>query len=411
MTKPIHVWFEEAVEDGADVRRLIFEGAQGRPGPRFDVWWRVPGVSGLPVPPVLDSLVAGHLLWAAGLGQDLVVHGTISRGGMYNLGQLLEMRQRLSPERYPRVIELIPDAVSSPAPEGDPGRAIAALSAGLDSTFTVVRHARRLAGEASFRLDGLVMVHGFDAKLDQPDRFDAMRRRVEPLARWLELPLYTVVTNSKQRGGSMAWPHSAIPLTAAALSLFSGRCGVGLVSAAAPDGTPRFAVSHPGVLDALVSNDFFHVVTDGGGFGRTDKIEALLPFPHAIQGIKVCWEGADPAKNCGRCQKCVMTRLNFLAAGMRDPPCFDTPLSLDHIAGLALPTLSSAKDLFRMCWNEMRQRGCTGPEMKLLERRLRCVPPDRSLLDFLRTKPWGAAAAARRLPPSRAGATRESNAP
>lgn len=386
MKKPIHVWFEEGVEAGASVRRLVFEGAEGRRKPRFDVWWRVPGVTGLPSPPVLDSLLAGHLLWAAKLGQNLVVHGPISRGGLFNLGQLLEIRRCLSPQLYPRPIELIPETVSSPRPEGDPGLAIAALSAGLDSTFTVVRHARRLAGEASCRLGGVVMVHGFDVKLDRADQFAAMRQRVEPLARWLDLPLFTVVTNSKQAGGSSVWPHSAIPLTAAALSLFSGRCGVGLVSGAAPHGSPRFGVSHPAVLDALVSNDSFHVVTDGGALGRTDKIEALLPFPDVIKGIKVCWEGSDPSRNCGRCQKCVMTRLNFLAAGMPNPPCFDSPLSLEQIAVLPLPDLSAARDLFRTCWNELRQRGCTGPEVALLERRLRRVPPDRSLLAFLRRR-------------------------
>ncbi len=174
MKKPIHVWFEEGVEAGASVRRLVFEGAEGRRKPRFDVWWRVPGVTGLPSPPVLDSLLAGHLLWAAKLGQNLVVHGPISRGGLFNLGQLLEMRRGLSPQRYPRPIELIPETVSSPRPEGDPGLAIAALSAGLDSTFTVVRHARRLAGEASYRLGGVVIVHGFDVKLDRADQFAAI---------------------------------------------------------------------------------------------------------------------------------------------------------------------------------------------------------------------------------------------
>src|SRR6185369_11158763 len=97
----------------------------------------------------------------------------------------------------------------------------------------------------------------------------------------------TVVTNSREYGGR-AWPQSAIPLTAGALALFSGRASIGLVSSGAPYGTPRFGATHPPVLDALSSNDFFRVVTDGGGFGRTDKIEALLPFPEVLAGIKVC---------------------------------------------------------------------------------------------------------------------------
>jgi hypothetical protein len=382
--RPIHVWFEAGVEDGADVRRLIFEGVKSRAGNRTEVWWRVPGVTGLQLPPVLDSFLCGHLLWAAMRGQDLIVHGPVSRGGLYNMGQLLELRRALSPGQYPRTIELIPDAVvEAPRPVSDTGEAIAAFSGGLDSTFTAVRHQRRLAGDASYRLAGLVLVHGFDAPLARPDLFAEMRRRAEPLARWLDLPLYTVVTNSKENGGVMAWPQSAIPLTGAALAQFSGRYGVGLVSAGAPHGSPRFGISHPAVLDALVSNEFFQVVTDGGGFGRADKIEALLPFPVAIERIKTCWEGDDPSRNCGSCQKCVMTRLNFLAAGVPDPPCFDTPLELAQISGLSLPSMSAARDLFRTCWNEFEGRGSTGPAVDLLERRLRRVPPDRSLAAFL----------------------------
>ena len=76
------------------------------------------------------------------------------------------------------------------------------------------------------------------------------------------------------------------------------------------------------------------VVTDGSGFGRTDKVEMLAPYPAVLAAIKVCWEGDDPGKNCGVCEKCVMTRLNFLAAGIRNAPCFDTPLTPELIANL-----------------------------------------------------------------------------
>ena len=376
MTRPIHVWFEDGVEKGAQVRRLIFEGHEGAGNSRAETWWRIPGVTGLSVPPVLDSFVNGHVLWAARCGQDLLVHGPMSHGGLYNMGQLIEIRHVLSPDMYPRRISVIPDqvvAVSRPA--DDPGLAMAAFSGGLDSTFTAVRHARRLVGATAFRLAGLVMVHGFDTPIDRPDQFDEMRRRVEPLARWLELPLYTVATNAQLTGGR-AWPQAAIPLTASALAQFSGRCAVGVVSAGAPHGIPRFGIAHGPALDALSSNDFFQVVTDGGGFGRADKIEALSRFPQAIATIKVCWEGPDPARNCGYCQKCVMTRLNFLAAGLPDPPCFETPLEVAHVARLDLRSLHDARDLFRLCWNELERRGRTGPAVDLLRRRLARVPPN-----------------------------------
>jgi hypothetical protein len=46
----------------------------------------------------------------------------------------------------------------------------------------------------------------------------------------------------------------------------------------------------------------------------------------AMEAVKVCWEGQDASKNCGRCEKCIRTQLNFLAVGVSRPPCFQGPL-------------------------------------------------------------------------------------
>jgi hypothetical protein len=374
MAQPVHIWFEESQEHGDVVRRLVCEGLIGAE-PRIEMWWRILGVSSIPTPPVLDSLMGGPLLWAAMSNQDIVVHGAVSYGGLYNLTQLIEIRHRLSPERYPRRIEVRADTIRDVARDDlEPSSAIAALSGGLDSTFTVVRHGLGLAGEATIPIKAIVMIHGFDASLDRDDLFDAMRRRAEPTLNLLDVPFYVVRTNSKLDGRT--WPHSAIPLTVSALSHFGHLAPIALVSSGAPYGIPRFGISHPTAVEALASGDWFRVVTDGSGFGRTEKVEALANYAAVISAIKVCWEGDDPSKNCGRCEKCVMTRLNFLAAGIRDAPCFDTPLTPDLIENLHMATTNSVRDLFRTCWNELEARNCRGPEVEILRRRLSRVPPD-----------------------------------
>jgi hypothetical protein len=375
MSQPVQIWFEEGQEDGEVVRRLVCEGVVGPGAPRLDLWWRVPGIASLPTPPVLDSLLGGPLLWAAMSGQDVVVHGPVSAGGLYNLTQLIEFRQRLSPERYPRVIEVRPDSILEVARDAhELSKAIAALSGGLDSTFTAVRHGLGLAGEATIPIEAMVMIHGFDASLDRMDQFDAMRRRAEPTIKLLDVPFHVVRTNSKL--GGRTWPHSAIPLTVSALSHFGHLAPIALVSSGAPYGIPRFGISHPTAVEALASGDWFRVVTDGSGFGRAEKVEMLRPYPAVLAAIKVCWEGDDPGKNCGVCEKCVVTRLNFLAAGIRDAPCFDTPLTPELIAGPSMLSLNAAREFFRTCWKEFEARNCSGPEVDLLRRRLSRVPPD-----------------------------------
>lgn len=374
---PIHVWFEEGVEAGAPVRRLIFEGVRDGAGSRCETWWRFPGESTLAALPALDPLVGAHLLSAAQLNQDLVVHGPLSAGGLRHLRQLMELRRALSPDRYPRCVEIVPErVVDGLQPIGPPNRAVAAFSGGLDSTFTVGRHAHRLVGERAFELAGLVMVFGFDAPLSREDRFDAMARRAEPAARALGLPIRRVISNAMQWGGR-AWPQSAMPLFVSVLAQFHGTASVGLVSAGAPYGLPRFAsISHAPFLDQYSSCDYFRLVTDGGGFNRAQKIDALKSYPELLAGLKVCWQGPDPARNCGVCPKCVLTRLDFLAAGIPDPPCFDSPLTAELIERMPLQSMQKARDLFRFAWAELSERGVGGPAVAALRRRLSRVPPD-----------------------------------
>ena len=273
------------------------------------------------------------------------------------------------------MIELRPDSVIEVGRNPDePSKAIAALSGGLDSTFTAVRHGLGLAGEATIPIAAIVMVHGFDAPLDRPDQFDAMRRRAEPTIKLVGAPFFIVRTNSKLN--SRTWPQSAIPLTVAALSHLGHMAPIAMVSSGAPYGIPRFSVSHPTAVEALSSGDWLRVVTDGSGFERAEKVEILSQYPAVLPSIKVCWAGDDPGKNCGVCEKCVMTRLNFLAAGIRDAPCFDTPLTLDMIAKLPMPSVNAARDLFRTCWKDFEVRNSSGPEVDLLRKRLSRVPPD-----------------------------------
>ena len=76
------------------------------------------------------------------------------------------------------------------------------------------------------------------------------------------------------------------------------------------------------MLDALASNEYFRIVTGGGGFGRTDKVEMLAPFPPVLAALKVC----------------------FVAAGLPDPPCFAEPLTPAHIEALRLPSRPRPRD-------------------------------------------------------------------
>lgn len=374
----IHVWFEASGHEGGSEHRLVLENLPSMLGsPRQNVFWRAVGCPGLDLPPVVDSYVCGLALVASHSGRDLVVHGPMSRVGLYNLGQLVSIRHALNPWRFGRHSEVrVEKVVDIHRAGSDAGSAVCAVSGGLDSTFTLIRHAMKLDGPASIPISAAVMVHGFDAKLDQADRFALMRERAMPIARRAGVPLLTVVTDIRKLDDA-CWPESAIPLTANALAMFSSQNAYGMVSAGAPYNILRMGLSHPPIFDSLASNGWFTVITDGGSFGRADKFEMLKAYPDVIDAIKVCWEGPDPARNCGTCKKCVLTRLNLLTAGINDARCFDTPLDETMIRRLQWRDVYEARDFFTLCWNEMLLRDTKGPMVNALRRRLAITPPRR----------------------------------
>lgn len=85
------------------------------------------------------------------------------------------------------------------------------------------------------------------------------------------------------------------------------------------------------VTDRLLSGGSLHVIRDGAAFSRVAKVAFLSAFPAALLSLKVCWQGEDQGRNCGACEKCVRTLLNFLVAGISNPPGFDAPLDLRRI--------------------------------------------------------------------------------
>jgi hypothetical protein len=102
------------------------------------------------------------------------------------------------------------------------------------------------------------------------------------------------------------------------------------------------------VFDNLTSNDWFAVETHGAGYRRTEKARAILPFPEVVRALKVCIDLRRAEDNCGRCWKCLVTRINFLAAGEPNPACFDAPLTAAEID--AFPVTRLDRNLAVLAW-------------------------------------------------------------
>jgi hypothetical protein len=110
-------------------------------------------------------------------------------------------------------------------------------------------------------------------------------------------------------------------------------------------------------------------VHDGAGYSRTEKAEVLQRFPFVVEGLKVCWEGRDPDKNCGRCEKCLRTRLNFAASGCNDPPCFSGTFETKMLAELLARTTEQVAELESVV-SFVQRRRLSYPWLNALRRRI-----------------------------------------
>jgi len=311
--------FQEQRAEGTRRRLCLTETTDGRP---LDIYFDFVGES-FPEPFVLDGFVNAVIFYAMGSGQDIRVDGRMTRSALLNLATFQEAWCRWRPGVY-RPVRIEPHSLVDDPPRAPP-RSIAAFSGGADAIFTALRH----AGDP-YALDSVLLVHGFDVPTDRPDQFGKLLERVRPFLDHLKLRPRIVRTNIAELR-FQDWLDSFLAQLSCCLHSFSHEFRFGLTGGGEPYDALVLPWGQNPCTDYLLSGDGFSIVHDGAAFSRTEKIAAIAKDPIATRAIKVCWEAADLSTNCGVCEKCVRTRLNFKAVGIDSPSCFDGELTPQQI--------------------------------------------------------------------------------
>lgn len=292
------------------------------------------GDSTSPVPLVLDGFVFGVLFIAMQLGLPVKVHGRLSRTACFNLAEFQSAWTCWKPEKYQRV-DIVPDEIIDPPARDHAPRAISAFSGGVDGMFTAIRHMHKLLGNGSYPLTDVMLVHGFDVPLGKPEAFDLLLQRIRPLVDELGLGMKVIRTNLKEASGQY-WEDSFGVQLAACLHNYSHDFNYALMGSGEPYSNIFYPWGSTPATDRLMSGDQMQLVLDGSAYTRTEKIELLRHYPTALKTLKVCWEGNNEERNCGHCEKCIRTKLNLLAVGVSDAPCFDEDLDPEQILKIRL---------------------------------------------------------------------------
>lgn len=313
-----HIFPDES-QAPAGLRSARLEG-HGRP---FTLWFRE--LDGRALDPGLaDVYLLGSLLHWMARGGAVHVHGAVSRTLLSNLDEWQAALHSLLPEQYFLVDITVDEVVERDV--APTARAIAAYSGGLDSSCTVIRHARGLAGWRTEDLEALLLVHGYDIALDRAAEFEGARDRARRGADSVGLHLRSVSTNLKTLGQDWELAHGLA--IAAALQLHAPEFGVGLVGSSAPYFRLELPWGSNPVMDPLLSSSTMRIVHDGAALSRIAKAQIVATEPPLLSQLRVCWQGDRLSGNCGRCEKCVRTYWALHVAGIHQPACFDGPCTV-----------------------------------------------------------------------------------
>jgi len=264
-------------------------------------------------------------------GMDLAIDGEVDGALIEGVQEWADAWAYLRPDLFR------PIRVGAEAQRTDPASAarrsgIIAFSGGVDSLYAASQHlTRSVAADPA-----LVLVHGFDLPLDDPDGFATALQSAQVAADALGQPLSWVRTNWREdfsRHWTMEFGAGLVSVlqlwrTDAARAVLGSDEGSGYGFEVHPWGSNP-ATNH------LLGSAQFPVVTHGFAADRVGKCGVVAQRPELLDVVRVCLVEDAGGRNCGVCEKCLRTKLCFAAAGVRDVAAFDDQ-SLEALAALEL---------------------------------------------------------------------------
>ena len=327
----------------------------------FRLWYRFP--SSYRVSAGGDAFLAIALLPAMLAGEALEVDRAfpVSQRLLESVGRLQEIYHCWNPVFRKVAVR----AEAGSASVGNPGIA-SFFSGGVDGTFTALKNAD---------ITHLVLINGFDFSLEPPvfaEAVDRNRAFAASLGKTL-LPLETnfIAFNDTYRV-SRNLSHGSL-LGSVALALAFSR--VYIASSRTYDNLIPWG-THP-LTDLLFSSEATEIVHDGAEASRSYKTRKIFECEAVGRNLRVCWQ--DMNRNCGRCEKCLRTRMALRAMGI-SAPAFEDLHSLDD---LRILRVSDVKEQARFQDN-LRLAEARGDRAlaRVLRRAIRRYDRHRLMVDF-----------------------------
>ncbi len=222
-----------------------------------------------------------------------------------------------------------------------PRRAFAFLSGGVDGLHMLMRNRRLYNRDDPAYVHEVLFIHGFDigkrARDPEDERYRMMLERLEPVVADLGLRLIQCRTNLRHLPSKPDfWEHrhNGAALAAIGHSAVFGSAFL-FIGASWPISHQVPWGSHP-TIDKLFSSQRITIIHDGSRFSRLQKVRDLARWPAGLAALRVCPASVGSRANCGECEKCLRTRLEFLAAGIGETEAFGPSVTPGEIWNAAV---------------------------------------------------------------------------
>lgn len=258
------------------------------------------------------------------------IHGKIHKTLLANLEEYMRCWSGWVPGRYHLPTLIVDEELEDPGTET--GRqAVCAFSGGVDAAFCICSHRKGMWGHGSCDIDLAVMIHGADISLDDEEGFDLAQMSAKRMLDSWNIPLVCIKTN--YRSYDHHWEHAFFSVVCACLAFFGGKYRHGILGTDQSYAYDTLTIpwgENP-VTNHFLSSPSFFIHPCGSSFGRTARCNIIKDYSAVLENLRVCWQGEEKGQNCGKCEKCIRTRLNFMTLGVKRLPCMPSSMPLDAL--------------------------------------------------------------------------------
>jgi hypothetical protein len=268
--------------------------------------------------------IAAALPTAMSLGRPLHLLGEADTDFLAQMEEYMAAWCRWRPDLF-RAVAITADTEVAPGTSSS-GSAIMAFSGGLDSTFALHAHKRGLLGRRALDIEAAVLIQGFDIPLDDARALGVARAHVQAILDSYGVRLNIVRTNW-QKPFCVKWGMTHVLGITAVLHQFHRQFASAVIADDVPYESQVTPWSSNAITNQMLGCGAFPIRPTGAAWSRTEKAGAVAGNPAVLQHLRVCYERPELGENCGVCEKCVRTKLNFHAIGISPMPALGAPIT------------------------------------------------------------------------------------